>query len=126
VLENGSFSGVDLDVDFTEEGIIRNHEIEDPPAAAKEVSTTAAPSTTQTSGSTTGSALVAAIPASPALAIDTAAFTATKPLTPVQVLHKDLNICKKKYAKSKKKMLSCEAQARKAYAAKIKKTTKKK
>jgi hypothetical protein len=127
-LDNGSFMGVDLAVNFKGEGIIRDHEIEDPPApgtlAGPEVAAPAAgsPDPGKTSspvtiienviGSTNAGAASNAKPASKA-----------KPLTEAQQLTKALKACRKL---PKSKRAACEAKAKKAYAAKAKKSVTKK
>jgi len=126
-LDNGSFAGADLPVDFVEEGIIRDHEVEAVPpkeapkeeSKAKTESTTTPTTTPATTSTPTTTALVTPLATTPAVGNSgVAGLTVSKPLTANQKLHKALNACKKK--KPKKKRLSCEAQARKAFGAKAK------
>jgi hypothetical protein len=114
---NSSTSPVDLNVNYLEEGIIRDHNVlftEEESRPVEEDTSKVAPGP---SAAPPSSAPVAIAPILPSLGLG-APFTISKPLTLSQKLHKALAVCKKK---SKKARLACEAKARKAYPAKAKK-----
>jgi hypothetical protein len=122
LLFNGSFTGVDLPVHFVDEGILRDHEVE-PKGGTKEESNTPkveqkAPAPTIEPTPIASVIPLVATTTSPG-STSVAGFTAAKPLTATQKLHKALDVCKKK--KPKKARLACEAQARKAFQGKTKK-----
>jgi hypothetical protein len=112
---NSTLDEVDLNVEYVEEGIIRDHNVlfnvvkeEAAKEAPKEVVKAQEQPATQS--------LVSPLPTTPSTGV--AGFTAAKPLTRNQKLHKALNACKKK--KPKKVRVACEQKARKAYGAKSK------
>jgi hypothetical protein len=109
---NSTLLPVDVNVNYLEEGIIRDHSVlfTEPVVKGSDTSTIA------TSASTT---LIAALPTT--LNLGSAVTTVTKPLTRAQKLAAALKACKKK---SKSKRAACEAQARKAFQAKTTTKTK--
>jgi hypothetical protein len=113
---NSTLAPVDLNVDYLEEGIIRDHNVvfgPEAPEAAKVVTPPVSAPSVQTAP------LVTPIAGAPAGSVGVAATIASKPLTLNQRLHKALNACKKKKT-SKKVRIACEQKARKAYTAKSK------
>jgi hypothetical protein len=129
-LDNGSFAGVDLTVNYKDEGIIRDHAID--PAVGTVVtggSTPAPPGGGSTTDpGTTGAAstntnttvtVIETVAGSAAAPGNTVAVVVAKakPLTAAQKLHRELDACKK--LKTKKKRVACESKARRAYDAKV-------
>jgi hypothetical protein len=110
-LDNGTFVGADLPVNFVDEGIIRDHVIGEPPAPGPEIPVPNPPSVTP----------APVTPPSPVTSsvgtVSVLSATVSKPLTASQKLHKALNACKKK---PKKARIACEKKARNAFQAKAK------
>jgi hypothetical protein len=111
---NSTLDEVDLNVEYVEENIIRDHNVdftevvEEKGKKEEEVAKAKEEPATQS--------LIPPIATTPSTGV--AAFTAAKPLTKNQKLHKALNACKKK--KPKRVRVACEQKARKAFGAKSK------
>ncbi len=130
-LDNGSFMGVDLPVNFKGEGIIRDHEVEDPPPPAV---TSTGPESPSAAGSPAPSGAPAPVTivedvigstnaggaANAQSASNAVSASKTKRLTEAQKLAAALKACKKL---PKSKRAACEAKARKMYSTKAKKST---
>jgi hypothetical protein len=111
---NSTLDEVDLNAEYVEESIIRDHNVEFTAVVQEQHN-----EEPKDLGKATGQpaqTLVAPIATAPSAGV--AAFTAAKPLTKNQRLHKALNACKKK--KPKRVRVACEQRARKAFGAKSK------
>ena len=111
-LDNGSFVGADLPVNFVDEGIIRDHVIGEPPAIPSTPVNEIQNPTSTPAPVSSGSPISSSVGT-----VSVLAATVSKPLTVSQKLHKALNACKKK---PKKARLACEKKARDAFQAKAK------
>jgi hypothetical protein len=126
---NSSLSPVDLNADYIEEGIIRDHDVVFTPEPEETDTVSPLPGSSPTvtvlpepTVTPSTNLLVAPIASTtPVGSSGVAGATiaaASKPLTKLQMLHKALNACKKKTPK--KARIACEQKARRAYTAKAK------
>jgi hypothetical protein len=117
---NSSLSPVDLNVNYLEEGIIRDHNVlfTEVKEEAKEGAKPETPATPETKTPATPPVTTSIAPTLNLGSTGVAGSTVTKPLTVNQKLHKALNACKKK--KPKAARVACEQKARKAFTAKSK------